>query len=66
MANTYILQDGYKSYNWDHIKNDLIKTEVKTENVKLKKVLRPRSILGGKKKYRRLSIAFLSQNKKIK
>ena len=33
-SNTYILQYEYKSYNWDHVKIDSFKTEVKTENVK--------------------------------
>ena len=31
---TNILQDEYNSYNWDHVKNDSVKTEVNTENVK--------------------------------
>ena len=36
----HILQDEDKSYNWDHVKIDLVKNEVKNENVKTKENLK--------------------------
>ena len=63
---SYVKQDEYKSNNWAHVKIDIFKKKIKTENIKLKKTLIPSRIIGGKKTYRRLSIVFLSKNKKMK
>ena len=36
-SNTYLLQDEDDSYNWAHVKIDILKNKVKTENFKTKK-----------------------------
>ena len=63
---SYIRQDEDDYDKWDYVKMDPVNTEINDEDVKLNKTLQLSSILWEKKTYRRLSISFLPQNKKIK
>ena len=65
-ADTHILQDEYESYKRYHVKIDTDKNEVKTENVKLKKLLGLKRIIWGNSTYIRLSRSFILQSHKIK